>query len=131
MKVGSRGGHEIEHQLPALHTKIFANYRAAAVDGMGYLYPLMLSGVSKTVSDALARHLEIFGFRPVHPWRGQWNWRESYLTSSEFGTASYPVQPPYDEGDRDFGLFPALSMLGVSMQLEDTGLRATIRWRQR
>ena len=122
---------EIEHQLPALHTKIFANYRAAAVDGMGYPYPLMLSGASKTVSDALARHLEIFGFRPVHPWRGQWNWRESYLTSSEFGSASYPVQPPYDAGDRDFGLFPALSMLGVSMQLEDTGLRATIRWRQR
>ena len=60
-----------------------------------------------------------------------WSWRDSHLVSSEFGSASYPVQPPYEEGDRDFGLFPTLTLIGVNMQLEDTGLRATIRWRQR
>lgn len=122
---------QMQDQLPALHTKTVANYRAAAVDGMGYLYPLMLTGVSETVDDALQRHFEIFGFRPLHPWRGQWSWRDSHLVSSEFGSASYPVQPPYEEGDRDFGLFPTLALIGVNMQLEDTGLRATIRWQQR
>jgi len=122
---------EIEQQLPALHTKTFTNYRAAAVDGMGYLYPLLLTGVSDTVDAALGRHFEIFGFRPVHPWRGEWYWQDSHLVSSEFGSASYPVQPPYEPGDRDFGLFPTLSVLGVNMQLEESGLRATIRWRER
>ncbi|HSG58686.1 MAG TPA: hypothetical protein VLA06_04075, partial [Woeseiaceae bacterium] len=91
----------------------------------------MLTGVSETVDDALQRHFEIFGFRPLHPWRGQWSWRDSHLVSSELGSASYPVQPPYEEGDRDFGLFPTLALIGVNMQLEDTGLRATIRWQQR
>jgi hypothetical protein len=38
------------------------------------------------------------------------------------------VQPQYLEGDRSFGLFPEVNQLGVNMQLEDTGLRATIRW---
>jgi hypothetical protein len=122
---------EMQDQLPALHTKTFANYRAAAVDGMGYLYPLMLAGVSETVDEASRKHFEIFGFRPLHPWRGQWSWKDSHLVSSEFGSASYPVQPSYQPGDRDFGLFPSLSLIGVDMQLEDTGLRATMRWQQR
>ncbi len=121
----------IQRQLPALHTKIFTDYRAAAVDGMGYLYPLMVTGISETVDEALAKHAEIFGFRPVHPSSGRWFWRDSYLTSSQFGTASYPVQPEFAEGDRNFGIFPDLSLLSVNMQLEDTGLRATVRWQFR
>jgi HEAT repeat protein len=122
---------QIDRQLPALHTKIFTNYRAASVEGMGYLYPLLVTGVSSTVDEALEDHAGIFGFRPVHPSSGQWFWRDSYLVSSEFGTASYPVQPEYVPGQRDFGLFPSLSMLSVNMQLEDTGLRARLRWRRR
>jgi HEAT repeat protein len=122
---------ETQKQLPALHTKIFADYRAAAVDGMGYLYPLLVTGVSKSVPDAIEKHLDIFGFGPVHPSAGQWLWQNSHVISSEFGSASYPVQPEYESGQRDFGLFPALSMLGVNMQLEDTGLRAKVRWRRR
>jgi hypothetical protein len=122
---------EIDRQLPALHTKIFTNYRAASVEGMGYLYPLLVAGVSKTVAEALDDHDEIFGFRPVHPSSGTWFWRDSYLVSSEFGTANYPVQPGYVAGQRDFGLFPALTALSVNMQLEDAGLRAKVRWRSR
>jgi hypothetical protein len=122
---------EIERQLPALHTKIFTNYRAASVEGMGYLYPLLVTGVSKTVAEALDDHAEIFGFRPVHPSTGKWSWRDSYLVSSQFGTANYPVQPGYVSGQRDFGLFPSLSALSVNMQLEETGLRAKLRWRRR
>jgi HEAT repeat protein len=118
----------ISEQLPALHTKVFADYRAAAVDGMGYIYPLLESGVADSVSQAVQRHFEIFGLMPVHPAGGEWVWRDSYLESSEFGTAMRPVQPQYLEGDRSFGLFPEVNQLGVNMQLEDTGLRATIRW---
>ena len=78
---------------------------------------------------AIHKHFEIFGFRPVHPSRGEWLWRDSFLESTEFGTAMRPVQPEFEEGDRSFGLFPEIDRIGVNMQLEDTGLRAIITWR--
>ena len=118
----------IEKQLPALHTKVFTDYRAAAVDGMGYLYPLIAAGVADSIRQAVDKHFEIFGFKPVHPSRGEWLWRDSYLESTEFGTAMRPVQPDYAEGDRDFGLFPEIGQITVNMQLEDTGLRAIVSW---
>ena len=118
----------ISEQLPALHTKVYTDYRAAAVDGMGYIYPLLEAGIADSVNQAIQRHFEIFGLMPVHPANGEWIWRDSYLESSEFGTATRPVQPEWQEGDRSFGLFPQIDLIGVNMQLEDTGLRATIRW---
>ena len=118
----------IDKQLPALHTKVFTDYRTSAVDGMGYLYPLIQAGVADSVQQAIDRHFEIYGFRPVHPSQGEWMWRDSYLESTEFGTVVRPVQPPYEEGDRNFGLFPHVDRIGVNMQLEDTGLRAIISW---
>ena len=118
----------ISEQLPALHTKVYTDYRAAAVDGMGYIYPLLEAGIANSVNQAIQRHFEIFGLMPVHPANGEWIWRDSYLESSEFGTATRPVQPEWQEGDRSFGLFPQVDLIGVNMQLEDTGLRATIRW---
>ena len=117
-------------QLPALHIKVFNDYRNAAIDGMGYLYPLLVTGISGTTEDAIERHSSLFGFRPVHPHTGRWIWRDNVLSSSEFGTAESPVQPDYTPGDRNFGLFPDLTTLSVNMQLEETGLRAKIRWRQ-
>lgn len=119
---------EITQQLPALHTKVFTDYRAAAVDGMGYLYPLLVTGISDSVPQAIERHYEVFGFRPAHPNKGQWIWRDSFIESSEFGTALQPVQPEYVTGQKDFGVFPTLGMISVNMQLEDTGLRARVRW---
>jgi len=118
----------ISKQLPALHTKIYTDYRAATVDGMGYLYPLLEAGVADSVNQAIQKHFEIFGLMPVHPAEGAWIWRDSYLESTEFGTATRPVQPEWQEGDRNFGLFPDVDLIGVNMQLEGTGLRATIRW---
>ena len=120
----------IVEQLPALHIKVFTDYRNAAVDGMGYLYPLLITGISKTADDAIQRHVDLFGFRPVHPHTGRWIWRDNILSSSEFGTALSPVQPEYTPGDRNFGVFPDLTTLSVNMQLEETGLRAKIRWRR-
>jgi hypothetical protein len=118
----------ITQQLPALHTKTFSDYRSAAVDGMGYLFPILASGVATTVDRASDKHATLFGFRPVHPVSGQWSWRNGELESSLFGTALQPVQPEYVPGDRDFGLFPRIDSLDVNVQLEDTGLRARIRW---
>ncbi len=118
----------ISDQLPALHTKAHTDYRAAAVDGMGYIYPLLQAGIADSVNQAIQKHFEIFGLMPVHPTDGEWIWRDSYLEGSEFGTAIRPVQPEWQEGDRSFGLFPQVDRIGVNMQLEDSGLRATISW---
>jgi len=118
----------ISKQLPALHTKVYADYRAATVDGMGYIYPLLEAGIADNVSQAIRKHFEIFGLTPVHPANGEWIWRDSYLESSVFGTATQPEQPEWTEGDRSFGIFPQVDLVGVNMQLENTGLRATIRW---
>jgi HEAT repeat protein len=120
----------ITQQLPALHTRSYSDYRIAAVDGMGYLYPLLASGMANTVGEALDDHLAVFGFAPVHPGAGEWLWDSGTISSSVFGTPDSPVQPAYVPGDRDFGLFPTLDSVSVSAQLEDTGLRTRIRWRR-
>ncbi len=120
---------KIDRQLPALHTKVFSDYRRAAVDGMGSLFPLLASGIASSVDDARAKHLALFGYRPVHPLSGGWQWSDGELASTMFGTALRPTQPEYVPGDRNFGLFPTIDFLGVSMQLEESGLRASIRWR--
>jgi HEAT repeat protein len=61
--------------LPALHTKAYSDYRISAVDGMGYLYPLLASGTAGTVAEAQEKHLALFGSKPVHPGSGEWLWR--------------------------------------------------------
>lgn len=119
---------QITQQLPALHTKVYSDYRSAAIDGMGYLYPLLVTGVADTVPEAVAKHFEVFGFKPLHPSTGEWLWRDSYLESTEFGSALRPVQPEFRPGESQFGLFPSIERLGVNIQLEGTGLRARIRW---
>ncbi len=96
---------------------------------MGYLYPLLASGVASTVDESADKHAALFGFRPVHPTSGRWLWNNGQLESSVFGTALRPVQPKHTPGDRNFGLFPSVDSLDVSLQLEDTGLRTRIRWR--
>jgi hypothetical protein len=119
----------ITEQLPALHTKAYTDYRSAAVDGMGYLYPLLAIGVAGTAEEAAKKHAMLFGFRPVHPVAGRWIWKDGQLKSSVFGSALRPVQPEYARGDRSFGLFPTVDSLDVNLQLEDTGLRTQVRWR--
>jgi HEAT repeat protein len=119
----------MSQQLPALHTRAYSDYRIAAIDGMGYLYPLLASGTAESVDEALQKHLALFGYRPAHPGSGGWVWQDGVLRSSTFGTPQSPVQPAYRPGDRNFGLFPTLDSLQVAAQLEDTGLRTRIRWR--
>ena len=98
-------------------------------DGVGYLYPLLEAGVADSVAEAISRHQEIFGFSPVHPGAGEWRWRGSFVESTEFGTALRPVQPEFEQNDRNFGVFPSLDNLSLNMQLEDEGMRAIVRWR--
>jgi HEAT repeat protein len=116
-------------QLPTLHTRSYADYRVAAVDGMGCLFPLLVSGAADTIDRAIARHLELFGFAPMHPLGGTWTWEDGSIASTLFGTAEHPVQPAYVPGDRNFGLFPTLGAIEASAQLEAEGLRTRVRWR--
>ncbi len=119
----------VSDQLPALHTKAFSDYRAAAIEGMGYLYPLLTSGVATTVAEAQEKHLALFGFKPVHPGPGTWLWQDGELESSVLGSAVRPMQPAFQPADRNFGLFQNIDLLSVNMQLEDSGLRARVRWK--
>ena len=119
----------VSQQLPALHTKTYSDYRSVAVEGMGYLYPLLASGLAKSVAEAQKKHAALFGFTPVHPASGQWVWQDGEISSSAFGSAVRPIQPEFRKGDRDFGLFPEIHWMSVNMQLEDTGLRARLRWK--
>ncbi len=119
----------VRQQLPALHTKTYSDYRRDAIEGMGYLYPLLVSGIASGVPEALEKHFTLFGFKPVHPTGGDWRWEDGEVKSSIFGTAERPVQPEFEEGNRDFGLFQKIDQVSVSMQFEDAGLRTKIRWR--
>jgi hypothetical protein len=114
-------------QIPALYTSASSRQRAAAMGGLGCLYPMLRSG-SENVDAAIARHRDLFGFTPLHPGRGQWQWDGSQLSSTVFGHPGQEEQPEYDPADKEFGIFQGLKNLGLSMQFEDDGLRSHCRW---
>lgn len=118
----------VDQQLPALHTSAMAQEREAAMQSIGYLYPLLSSG-SQTPEEAAAVHAKLFGFKPLHPASGEWLWRDGVLASSVFGTPRSLKQPDYRPGSRDFGMLPAgMDRISVNMQFEDAGLRTIVRW---
>jgi len=120
-----------EQQLPSLHASAMAQERAAAMQSIGYLYPLLASG-SQTPEDVAAVHAKLFGFKPLHPASGEWLWQDGVLASSVFGTPRNLRQPEYQPDKRDFGMLPAnMDRISVNMQFEDAGLRTVIRWSSR
>lgn len=114
-------------QLPALYTSASSRQRAAAMGGLGCLYPLLRSG-STDVSGAIERHRRLFGFAPMHPGRGEWEWDGTRLSSSIFGQPGREEQPEYDPADKEYGIFQGIGNVGLSMQFEDDGLRSHCRW---
>jgi len=120
----------VNKELGALYASAQENRRTAAVQGMAYLYPLMVSG-SPTTGDAAARHAALFGFAPVHPAGGAWVWENGELRSTLYGTSTHARQPEHKPGERDFGLLGGIEEFGVNLQLEDTGLRTLLRWNWR
>jgi HEAT repeat protein len=119
----------VRQLLPALHAASSVDDRAQALEGAGHLLPLLLSSHAGSADEALRNHFELFGFLPVHPRGGHWRWEGGELVSSLFGTAARPLQPPHAPEDADFGLVRGVEQVVVDAQLEDDGLRATVRWR--
>jgi hypothetical protein len=115
-------------QLPGLHAAASDGARAAAVDSMGHIYPLLLSGVA-TLGNVEAIHQRLFGFYPVHPGEGHWTWNGSTLSSTKFGSALRQSAPAYDAEDPVFGALKDIDTLQLGMQFEETGLRTKVRWK--
>ncbi|MBT3294816.1 MAG: hypothetical protein HN383_06060 [Verrucomicrobia bacterium] len=114
-------------QLPALFTSASSRQRAAAMGGLGGLYPMLRSG-SGDVPQAIARHRRLFGFTPLHPGRGEWQWDGNRLSSTVFGYPGREEQPAYRADDKAYGVFQGVGTVGLSMQFEDDGLRSHCRW---
>ena len=91
------------------------------------LYPLLAS-ISATPVEATHAHAVLLGYAPLHPGAGEWLWKDGRLSSSVFGTPWQRMVPEYKTGNPDFGLFRGIERTSVNMQLEDSGLRATLRW---
>ena len=104
------------------------DYRAMAVEGMGYLFPLLASGHASTVEEARSLHADLFGYTPVHPVGGNWVWENGTMSSTIFGTLERPRQPIFNPKNRSFGLIRGIGQLSVNMQMEDQGLRARLQW---
>lgn len=115
-------------QLPGLFEAQQDRSLFVAFQGLGHLYPLILSGYA-SVEDAPQKHADLFGFAPHHPGDGQFLWDNFHLKSSTYGFGFNQKQPAYKKGDTDFGLLKGFRYLGVSMQFEDTGLRTKFRWK--
>ncbi len=113
-------------QMPALYTAAAERQRQQAFEGLGYLAPLTLAGTP--VSEAVARHAELFGFRPAHPEGGAWAADDRGLSSTLYGLPGDARQPEYPPGKADFGLLRGIRNLRVGLQFEDTGLRTCVRW---
>ena len=118
----------VQVQLPALHNAAADQQRRTAMDGIGYLLPMVLTG-GDDVETARQRHRALFGFAPAHPAGGTWTSENSNLGSTVFGSLTQQQQPDHAPEDRAFGLLQDIEHLHLDMQLEDTGLRSTIRWK--
>ena len=114
-------------QLPSLYASAVDQQRRQAMSGASRLYPLLLSQTA-TIETAASRHFELFGFRPVHPPGGTWLWESQQVQSSTFGSVLQQRQPAYDQNSAR-GLLDRIEQLRLSMQLEDAGLRSSVRWR--
>ena len=113
-------------QLPALHASAMSRQREAAMSGIDYLYPLMT--LETDTSTAIARHRELFGFAPVHPAPGHWEWADGQLRSTRFGTLAQQTQPELMEGE-SFGALQAVRDMKVGARFEQDGLRTRVEWR--
>ena len=104
--------------------------RRAAFQSAAHLYPLLLAGAASPEA-AKAWHSKLFGFRPVHPSPGRFDWKDRVVSSPRFGSVGLQRQPSYDAGDIDFGLLRRVHDMRISMQLEDDGLRTRATWKLR
>lgn len=116
-----------EEQLPALFASAAAQRRAAALSGIRSLSPLLLT-IADSVEEAQDAHADLLGYTPLHPGDGEWIWDSRTLNSSVYGRPAKPLQPPYEPGDRDFGVLQGVKNLEVDMRLEGEGFHATTRW---
>lgn len=117
-------------QLPGLFAASNEKARASSQKNMAYLYPLLASGYA-TVDDLEKKHFEMFGFKPVHPEGGVWRWDGRHISSSLFGSVIAQKQPGYHGKDDGMGLLSHIDKISLNMQLEDSGLRAIVRWKKR
>jgi hypothetical protein len=117
-------------QMPGLFASASERERQVAMQGMGYLYPLLASGQS-TLAEAAATHARLFGFRPDFPPGIGLAWNGRDLTSKLFGSVRAQRQPPYVKGVADFGLLKKIDVLGLNLQFEATGLRTVLSWKLR
>ena len=102
--------------------------QTAALASMAALMPL-LQTVATTPADAATRHAALFGTMPLHPGPGDWLWTNGKLESSRYGSDRRWKAPAFDPAQSNFGLFDGATLLDLTMQLEQGGLRATARWR--
>lgn len=116
-------------QLPGLHATAGEKERAAAFQGMGFLYPLVADGYA-SLETAFGQHLNLFGFTPRQAPDDQWAWVDDAIESSLYGSVFHKKQPAYDE-EADFGLMGGIEDVSIQMQFEETGLRSSIRWKTR
>lgn len=113
--------------LPGLHATQQEQNQAAALAGLGYLYPLLATG-SATPEEAARRHAALFGFTPLHHGPGRWVWKDGRLESSAYGDARRWKSPEYRAEDGDFGIMKDIDEASVEMRFEDDGLLASCRW---
>lgn len=115
-------------QLAGLHASAADRYRVAAGNSMGYIYPLLASKTAD-LDNIEATYKKLFGFRPVHPGGGRWQWDGVNVSSTAYGTVLKQTTPAYDAKAPVFGLLGKIDSLNVSMQFEKTGLRTKVRWK--
>ena len=73
----------------------------------------------------------MFGFKPLHPKGGEWQWDGKHLSSSQFGNVISQKQQSYKKSNDGMGLLRNIDNLSLNMQFEDSGLRAILRWKSR
>ena len=113
--------------LPSLFAAAMERQRGAVMEGIGMLQPFMVSG-AVSVEEAATLHASMFGFAPVHPAGGAYEWAGGVVRSPVFGQPGMERQPAFSDDAGGFGVLQRVRELAVSLQFEQEGLRVRSGW---
>jgi hypothetical protein len=112
---------------PSLRLATMEQQREAALEGSAMLYPLLLSGAA-SADEAARRHQTLFGFAPLHPPGGAFEWKEGIASSTLFGRPGAEQQPAFDLEESEVGILRQIKDLNLNLQFEQDGLRIRCGW---
>jgi hypothetical protein len=111
----------------SLFASTLEQQRTSAQAGAARLHPLLAVGTIP-IEVASSLHHELYGFAPLHPAGGTFEWTDGMVSSSLFGPPNAQRLPLFDMAKEESGLLRGVPSIRLNLQFEQDGLRVGCAW---